>query len=93
MKFYDYRCGLSDDPYCQCGSYETSEHYLLDCPLYDKIRSKNLPQVNGDETRTEILQKILFAEESEHYLLQKVFVTLSKKAKDFREMLDVQIIR
>ena len=40
---YDlFRRHLLEDPICSCGyTAETSEHFLLHCPLYNSIRNKN----------------------------------------------------
>lgn len=41
---YRYRLGLTSNPYCDnCGSPETVEHILLECPTYGKERN-NLAQ-------------------------------------------------
>ena len=40
------------DPYCQCGEIETSEHYLLHCPLYAPQRQILLHDLSNITTIT-----------------------------------------
>ena len=58
---------LLEDPVCSCGyTAETSEHFLLHCPLYNSIRNKldeneryiNTPLFGNDQLHLETKKKI-----------------------------------
>ena len=41
---------LLEDPICSCGyTAETSEHFLLHCPLYNSIRNKTINKLGDYE--------------------------------------------
>ena len=40
LKYDLFRKGLIQNPYCQCGEIETSQHFFFHCPLYLHIRTQ-----------------------------------------------------
>ena len=62
---YDlFRRHLLEDPMCSCGyTAETSEHFLLHCPLYNSIRNKTINKL--DENKRNI-NTLLFGNDQLH---------------------------
>ncbi|XP_053391458.1 uncharacterized protein LOC123544590 [Mercenaria mercenaria] len=40
LKDYNYKVGLTDCPYCECGSREAVEHFYCECPICTSAREK-----------------------------------------------------
>ena len=38
LNYYIFLRNLTDSPFCRCGSIENTEHYLLQCRLYQQPR-------------------------------------------------------
>ena len=62
---YDlFRRHLLEDPICSCGhTAETSEHFLLHCPLYDSIRNKTINKLDENERN---ISTLLFGNDQLH---------------------------
>ena len=41
LKQHLYFKNIEPDPYCTCGGVETTEHFLLHCKNYDRLRHKH----------------------------------------------------
>ena len=46
LKYYIFLRNLTDFPFCRCGSIENTEHYLLQCRLYQQPRVEMLNSVS-----------------------------------------------
>ena len=46
LKDHLYKKNLVDDPFCVCRQIETSEHFLLHCPMYRLLREDMLNNVS-----------------------------------------------
>ena len=70
---YDlFRRHLFEDPVCSCGyTAETSEDFLLHCPLYNSIRNKTINK--RDENKRNI-NTLLFGNDQLHLETNKIFV-------------------
>ena len=55
---YDlFRRHLLEDPDCSCGyTAETSEHFLLHCPLYNSVRNKTISKLDEKQRNINTLQ-------------------------------------
>ena len=62
---YDlFRRYLLEDPMCSCGyTAETSEHFLLHCPLYNSIRNKTMNKLDENERN---INTLLFGNDQLH---------------------------
>ena len=62
---YDlFRRHLLQDPMCSCGyTAETSEHFLLHCPLYNSIRNKTINKLDENERN---INTLLFGSDQLH---------------------------
>ena len=62
---YDlFRRHLLEDPICSCGyTAETSEHFLLHCPLYNSIRNKTINKLDENERN---INTLLFGNDQIH---------------------------
>ena len=55
---------LLEDPICSCGyTAETSEHFLLHCPLYNSIRNKTINKLDENERN---ISTLLFGNDQLH---------------------------
>ena len=72
---YDlFRRHLLEDPACSCGyTAETSEHFLLHCPLYNSIRNKTISKL--DEKQRNI-NTLLFGNDQLHLETNKIFFAI-----------------
>ena len=46
LNYYIFLRNLTDSPFCRCGSIENTEHYLLQCRLYQQPRVEMLNSVS-----------------------------------------------
>ena len=46
LKQHLYLKNIEPDPHCICGGVETTEHFLLYCKNYERIRRKHLDSLN-----------------------------------------------
>ena len=59
-----FRRHLLEDPVCSCGyTAETSEHYLLHCPLYNSIKNKTINKLHENERN---INTLLFGNDQLH---------------------------
>ena len=70
---YDlFRRHLLDDPVCSCGhTAETSEHFLLHCPLYNSIRNKTINKIYENERS---ISTLLFEDDQLHLKTNKILL-------------------
>ena len=68
---YDlFRRHLLEDPVCSCRyTAETSEHFLLHCPLYNSIRNKSISKLDENERNSKTL---LFGNDQLHLETNKI---------------------
>ena len=60
---------LLQDPMCSCGyTAETSEHFLLHCPLYNSIRNKTINKLDENERN---INTLLFGNDQLHLETKK----------------------
>ena len=65
LNYDSFRRHLSDDPVCSCGyTAETSEHFLLHCPLYNSIRNKTINKLDENERN---INTLLFGNDQLHF--------------------------
>ena len=72
---YDlFRHHLLDDPVCSRGyTAETSEHFLLHCPLYNSIRNKTINKIYENEKS---ISTLLFEDDQLHLKTNKILLLL-----------------
>ena len=64
LKYDLFRHHLLDDPVCSCGyTAETSEQFLLNCPIYNIIRNKTINKIEGNERN---INTLLFGNDQLH---------------------------
>ena len=56
--------GIMDDPHCECGSIESTEHYLLHCPVYNVQRDTLTRELHNYGPLSE--QLLLFGDNSKN---------------------------
>ena len=55
LKDHLFNKNLETDPFCICKQIETSEHFLLDCHLYDNIRNPLFANIIGTRNANNLL--------------------------------------
>ena len=55
LKQHLYLKNIEPDPYCICGGVETTEHFLLHCKNYDRLRHKHFDHFNLNITTNLLL--------------------------------------
>ena len=75
---YDlFRRHLLQDPMCSCGyTAETSEHFLLRCPLYNSIRNKTINKLDENERN---INTLLFGNNQLHLETNKKNICYSPR--------------
>ena len=64
LNYVLFRCHLLENPMCSCGyTAETSEHFLLHCPLYNSIRNKTINELDEMERN---INTLLFGNDQLH---------------------------
>ena len=56
---------IINDPYCQCGSVETTKHYLFECQRYSQLRQEMLNEIS--KYCTPSLDCLLFGDDHLNY--------------------------
>ena len=73
----------SDDPVCLCGyTAETSEYFLLHCPLYNSLRNKTINKLDENERN---INTLLFGSDQLHLETNK---KIFAKVHDFLRQTD-----
>ena len=75
LRYDSHRIGTSDTPYCEyCSVNKTSEHFLLQCSLYDRPRSVMMDYLKDNGVFAKLKGRI-----SESHLLASICDNLSNK--------------
>jgi len=82
LKEHLFKKNLVDDPYCICKQIESSEHFLLYCPLYRLIRQNMINNISCQATT----QNLLFGnpllsdiENKQNFIIIQDFIVKSKR--------------
>lgn len=82
LKEHLFKKNLVDDPYCICKQIESSEHFLLYCPLYRLIRQNMINNISYQATT----QNLLFGnpllsdiENKQNFIIIQDFIVKSKR--------------
>ena len=77
---------IINDPYCQCGSVETTKHYLFECQRYSQLRQEMLNEIS--KYCTPSLDCVLFGDDhlnhscnSDVFMVVQKFIFESKRFK------------
>ena len=78
---------IINDPYCQCGSVETTKHYLFECQRYSQLRQEMLNEIS--KYCTPSLDCLLFGDDhlnhrsckSDVFMAVQKFIFESKRFK------------
>ena len=80
---YDlFRRHLINDPACSCGyAAETSEHFLLYCPIYNDIRNQSINNLNVQDVSILLFgsSNLSVPENNKIFLNVQTFISLSKR--------------
>ena len=83
LKSHLYNKNIIDNNLCSCGKIETTNHFLLHCPLYDELRTNTLYRLPyllniklllfGDETLTYSQNRDIFLAVQKYIIVSKRF--------------------
>ena len=74
LNFHLYRRNIVNSPNCACGSIETTEHFLLQCPLFDNPRQQHIGSLNP---QTQLTTHLLLFGSPELTIIQNTDIFLS----------------
>ena len=82
LKDHLFKKNLEPDPYCKCKQIENSEHFLLSCPLFNRLRNILFPNLSCHINIRNLLygdSNLSDAENTQNFLIVQKYIIKSKR--------------